>query len=144
VSGTAGGYATFVAGYPVEEEPNSSAGNASRLFLEGAVQGEMSGTDAADMYLIQIAFAGTYAFETTGLSGAFCGFALDLDTVLDLMDSNQAIIGSSVDFDPANQNFCSRITQALAPGTYYLRVSRDVISGFVHTGRYILQARLAP
>jgi len=145
VSSSAGGFAAFIAGYPIEEESNNTAATASRLVLEGAVRGDMDATDAADWYVIQIPFPGAYAFETTGLSGAFCGFALDLDTVLDLFDSNQFIIGSSVDFDVANNNYCSRITQALAPGTYYLRVTRDVAPvGFVHTGRYLLQSRLAP
>jgi subtilisin family serine protease len=144
VSSAAGGYAAFIAGYPIEEEPNDAEGAASRLVVDGAVRGDLSSFDATDMFRIQIGSAGTYTFETTGLSGAFCGFALDLDTVLDLFDTNQDVLGSSVDIDPANNNFCSRISLSLAPGTYYLRVTRDLISGVPHTGRYILQARAGP
>jgi subtilisin family serine protease len=144
VSATAGGYAAFVAGYPIEEEPNNAEGTASRLIVDGAVRGDLSSFDATDMFLIQIGSAGTYTFETTGLSGAFCGFALDLDTVLDLFDTNQDVLGSSVDIDPAHNNYCSRISLSLTPGTYYLRVTRDMVAGVPHVGRYVLQARAGP
>jgi hypothetical protein len=140
VSGTAGGYAPFTAGFPVEEEANNTTASASRLVVPGSVQGSLTATDVVDVYRVQIPTAGTYSFETTGLSGAFCGFALDLDTVLELLDAGEAVLGTSVDIDTNNRNFCSRITQALTPGTYYLRVTRDV----GHTGRYILQARTGP
>ena len=39
VSGTAGAFVSFTVGFPVEEEPNDLAASASRLILDGAVQG---------------------------------------------------------------------------------------------------------
>jgi len=144
VSGAAGGYAPFTAGFPVEEEANNTAASANRLVVPGAAQGTLTATDAADVYRVQIPTAGTYTFETTGISGAFCGFALDVDTVLELLDAGESVLGTSVDIDTNARNFCSRITQVLNPGTYYLRVTRDLISGIPHTGRYILQARTGP
>lgn len=142
VSSTIGGYASFNAGYPVEEEPNDVAGSAIRLIVEGSVQGSMYSSDVADFYRIQVPVAGTYTFETTGVSGAFCGFALDLDTVLELRNSAQSLMGSSIDIDLSGFNFCSRISLPLTPGTYYLKVTRDIIGGVLHTGRYVLQARV--
>jgi subtilisin family serine protease len=138
VSGSAGAFAAFTVGYPVEEEPNDGAGAANRLVVDGAVQGSLSASDLTDVFQVQIPVAGTYTFETSGWFGAFCGFALDLDMILELRDQAQATLGTSVDID--TRNFCSRISQSLAPGTYYLLVTRDGSS----TGRYALEARTGP
>lgn len=140
VSGTAGGFAAFTAGFPAEEESNDVAGTANRVMANGAVQGSLSTADLTDVYQVQIPVAGTYTFETSGWFGAFCGFALDLDMVLELRDQAQNSLASSVDIDPNGRNFCSRISQSLTAGTYYLLISRDNGS----TGRYILQARTGP
>ena len=138
VSGTAGGFAALTAGYPIEEEPNDVTASANRLLVNGAVQGSLSTTDLTDVFQIQIPVTGTYTFETSGWFGAYCGFALDLDMILELRDQGQNSLGTSVDID--NRNFCSRISQSLTPGTYYLLITRDVGS----TGRYVLQARTGP
>ena len=37
------------------------------------------------------AMAGTYSFETTGFSGAFCGFALELNTVVTVLDLSRLL-----------------------------------------------------
>ena len=84
--------------------------------------------------------AGTYTFETTGLQGAFCGWALNLDTVLDLLDEGQSLLDTSVDIDEPGFNYCSRVSRSLTPGTFFLRVARDVGS----VGPYLLQARSGP
>ena len=140
VSTTAGGLANVTMGFPVEEEPNDAAAQASQLVVDGAVQGSLSSVDLVDFYQVVIPSAGTYTFETTGLNGAFCGWALDLDTVMDLMDQGQSILANSVDIDEPGFNYCSRVSQALTPGTYYVRISRDVGS----VGPYLLQARSGP
>jgi subtilisin family serine protease len=144
VNSSAGGYAAFAAGYPIEEESNNTTASASRLIVDGAARGDLNNADVTDMFVVQIGSAGTYTFETTGLFGAFCGYALDLDTVLDLFNTDQDVVGSSVDIDTGNRNFCSRITMSLTSGTYYLRVTRDLIQGVPHNGRYIVQARAGP
>ena len=140
VSTTAGGFAAFTAGFPSEEEPNDVAATANRLAVDGAVQGSLTGTDQSDVYQIQIPATGTYTFETSGWFGAFCGFALDLDMILELRDQAQNSLGTSIDIDANGRNFCSRISQSLTAGTYYLLITRDNGS----TGRYILQARTGP
>lgn len=140
VSTTAGGIANVTMGFPVEEEVNDVAGQASQLVVDGAVQGSLSTTDQFDFYKVVIPTAGTYTFETTGLNGAYCGWALDLDTVMDLMDQGQTILDSSVDIDEPGFNYCSKISRSLTPGTYFIRISRDVGS----VGPYLLQARTGP
>ncbi len=144
VSSATGGYADFTAGYPAEEEPNDVSGTANRLIVDGSVQGYMGSSETADMYRVEIPVSRIYTFETTGVAGAFCGFALDLDTVLELRNSAQTVLAASIDIDLNNFNYCSRVSQTLLPGTYYLRVTRDVIGGAPHTGRYLLQARAGP
>jgi subtilisin family serine protease len=142
VSGAAGAFIAFSIGFPVEREPNDQGVSAGRLFVDGAVEGGLSGTDVADYYRTAIPAGGTYSFETTGFGGAFCSFALDLNTTLELLDQNLDRVGQSVDVDPANNNFCSRISSTLTAGTYYLRVTRgDFFGTGLHAGRYILQAR---
>lgn len=144
VSTTAGAFASFTVGFPVEEEPNDAVATANVLAVDGSVQGTLGPTDLTDVYKVVIPTAGTYTFETVGINGAFCGFAQEVDTVLELLDGNQSSLGVSVDIDPSNavRNFCSRISQSLTAGTYYLRVTRDeVAAGVPSNGRYILQAR---
>lgn len=144
VSGAAGGIANLTIGFPVEEEVNDLPLSASTIAVDGSVQGSLGPTDLTDMFKVVIPTAGTYTFETVGINGAFCGFAQELDTVLELLDSNQGSIQISVDIDPSNavRNFCSRISRSMTPGTYYLKVTRDeVAAGVPSFGRYILQAR---
>jgi hypothetical protein len=147
VTSTTGGFAAFAIGFPVEQEPNTQAGNASRLLVDGAIEGSLASTDTTDFYRIVVPTAGTYTFETTGFAGAFCSFALDLNTTLTLLDQSQAAIDQNVDIDPSAtaNNFCSRISRTLTPGGYYLRVSRgDFFGTGPHSGRYILEARTGP
>lgn len=145
VSSSAGAFVAFTVGYPVEKESNDAVGGADRLLVDGAIEGGLSTTDVTDNFRIQIPAAGTYSFETSGFAGAFCSFALDLNTTLELLDQAQGVLASNVDIDSSNNNYCSRITVPLASGTYYLRVTRgDFFGTGPHTGRYILQARTGP
>jgi len=147
VSSSAGAFAAFSIGYPVEVEPNAQLTQANRLFLDGYTEGNLTSTDQTDFYKVQIPASGTYSFETSGFFGNYCGFALDLNTTLTLFDQNGNQLGQSVDIDPTNNNYCSRISQSLGAGTYYLEVSRGVWIGdntTLHTGRYVLQARTGP
>jgi subtilisin family serine protease len=146
VSSTAGAFIGFTVGYPVEEEPNDLPAGASRLVAGGAVQGTLLGGDLVDYYRISIPTAGTYSFETSGWFGNFCSYALDLNTSLEVLDSGQNQVATSVDINAGSNNFCSLITAPLpAPGTYYLRVTAgDFFGAGQHTGRYIISARSGP
>ncbi len=145
VSTAAGRYLSFAVGYPVEHEPNNLPTAASQLQLEGAVQGTLGGTDPIDYYRVEIPTAGTYSFETAGWSGNFCSYALDVNTTLTLLDQSQQQVASSVDINSAGNNFCSKITTSLTPGSYYLTVAPgDFFGTGLHSGRYILTARSGP
>lgn len=145
VSGTAGGFAAFMAGFPVEREPNDAPGAANLLLTGGAVQGTVGGADLADYYRIRIPAAGTYSFETSGRFGNFCSFALDVNTTLELLDQNQQPVSASQDINPASNDYCSRITTSLPAGSYFLRVTPgDFFGTGPHSGRYILTARSGP
>jgi hypothetical protein len=135
VAGTGTYPASFTIARPIESEPNDATGTASALVVGGYVVGVIGSPFVdSDVYRVLIPQAGQYTFETTGYSGA-CGFALEDDTFLELFDVNGIPITSNDDIDLGNLNFCSRITMALSPGTYYLRVD-----GFLG-GNYELQAR---
>jgi hypothetical protein len=145
VSGSAGGFAAFTIGYPAEQEPDDLPGSATPLLMDGSIAGGLSTTDVTDYYRVLVPSAGTYSFETSGFAGAFCSFALDLNTTLDLLDQSQTPVAQSVDLDSSKNNFCSRITASLPAGTYYLRVTPgDFFGSGPHTGRYLLQARSGP
>jgi subtilisin family serine protease len=147
VSSSAGGFAAFTIGQAAELEPNNSAGNAGRLEIDGSIQGRLGAADETDLYRIQIPTAGTYSFETTGFSGAYCGFALELNTVVSVLDQNQLLVanGSSDDINRPGRNFCSLATTALQPGPYFVQVTRGVFFNTApHQGRYVLQAREGP
>jgi subtilisin family serine protease len=145
VTAAVGAYASFSIAYPMEQEPNDNPATASRLLLGGSVQGSMTGTDVADYFRVDIATAGTYSFETSGWHGAYCSFAADLNTTLTLLNQSQGIVASSTDIDATVNNYCSRISQSLTPGTYYVEVTRGDFFGLgAHYGRYALSARTGP
>jgi subtilisin family serine protease len=147
VSTAAGGFAGFTVGYPVEEDPNDDTATPNVLVVDGAVQGSLTDADQVDFFKVAVPTLGTYTFETTGLNGAFCGFALDADTIMDLLNPGLATLQTSVDIDPSSsvRNFCSRISLTLAPGNYLVKIRRDELSpGVPSNGRYLLQARSGP
>ena len=127
-------------GTPLEVEPNDSNGQANALAVNSWVTGNILAPDPRDVYSVRIAVAGTYTFETSGVIGS-CFAALELDTVLRLMDSNGTTL--STDDDTAYPiasypgTFCSRISMQLQPGLYYVEVTP---SG-TDFGRYRLHIR---
>lgn len=146
-----GGSAFFVLGSAAEAEPNNTVATAGLLLAGASVTGEMPPGDAADVYKVLIGANGTYTFETSGFGGAFCRFALELNTKLTLQDGQGATIDTNDDIDPQEGaslvgNRCSRVRRQLAPGTYYVVVEAsggtNPQNPGVHTGRYRLEARL--
>jgi subtilisin family serine protease len=112
--------ASFSIGFPSEDEPNGILVEADILSLGGYVRGTISPTET-DFYRVLIPQAGQYTFETSAVDGA-CGLALEEDTILGLYDADGALIISNDDIDPSVSNFCARVTQTLAAGTYHVSV----------------------
>jgi subtilisin family serine protease len=109
--------ASFTIGLPLEREPNDAFDRADFLYVGGSLYGTT--TEDLDFSRISIATAGMYTFETSGWDGA-CLYALEEDTVIELYDAARAFIGRNDDISASN--FCSRLTQSLSAGTYYLAV----------------------
>jgi subtilisin family serine protease len=137
VDGAGTHQASFRLGFPSEDEPNATFDdNANAIPVDGYLFGETPLGDD-DVFRVLIPRAGQYTFETSAVDGA-CGFALEEDTVEGLYRPDETAIGSSDDIDAANNNFCSKITTTLQPGTYFLRVQGK------YGGRYRVQARSGP
>jgi hypothetical protein len=89
-----------------------------------------------DHYRVLVPTQGTYTFETGGATG-LCGFGLEVNTRLDLLDALGVVINSNDDLNATDERFCSKIVAQLAPGTYFLRV-RASFGGA--TGNYSIRA----
>ncbi len=145
VTAAAGALASFTIDLPAEREPNDLPAAANRLPLGGSLRATLDAADPVDHFRVLVPVAGSYTFETAGWLGDRCSFALDLNTTLELLDAGQGVLATSVDIDPAVNDYCSRITATLSPGTYTLRVTRGDFFGFgPHSGRYTLSARAGP
>ena len=118
---------------PLEVEPNEDVASAGRLVIGSYVRGQLPSLTDVDMFAIDLP-AGRYTFETSGWEGA-CGFALEADTVLDLLQADGTTVASNDDIDEARLDYCSRITMTLVAGRYVLRVN-----GYT-PGRYRLEVR---
>jgi hypothetical protein len=132
----AGTYPAAVSvGWPLEAEPNDGPTSAGRLVHGGYVHGHIAGTADVDWFVITVP-GGQYVFETSAWDGA-CGYALEADTVLELMglDGARIEVNDNADPDPNPRGRCSRIFRALAAGSYYVKVTAS------YAGRYRLAAR---
>src|SRR5690606_13619186 len=98
-----------------------------------------------DVLRVQIPASGTYTFETEGLFSS-CAYALEGDTMLELLSSNGAQVAFIDDIDTINRLHCSRLSVTLSPGTYYLRVLAytGVGSPGLLNRRYTVSARAGP
>jgi len=132
--------ATPLVGVPIEFEPNNTTAQGSRMVMNSFVLGQISVTDTVDVYTVQVPRAGTYYFETSGVLGS-CGYALELDTVLSLLDANGATLQRNDDATFPGSRFCSQVTATLAAGTYYARVSGAFRGAY---GQYRLWVRDQP
>ncbi|MEO8295263.1 MAG: S8 family serine peptidase [Gemmatimonadota bacterium] len=146
ISGPGVTTADFTIGFPIEAESNNTIATADVLPVGGYLAGLLANpaTDV-DVSQVRIPTNGTYTFETHGLLGA-CGFALEEDTVLELMSSTGTVLATNDDINTNSDLLCSRITSVLAPGVYYLRVSAfngQGAPGFLNR-RYTVSARSGP
>lgn len=138
IGNRAGATANIQLGYNVEAEPNDSLTTASRLYVNSSVAARFDLPDPNDTYVIQIPRAGTYVFETGPVMGA-CGLGMEVDTNLQLLSSTGTPVASNDDINLQGGNLCSRVSQALQPGTYYVRVTNS--PGQIPRWRYRLTVR---
>jgi len=128
---------------PTEAEPNDDFGTANVLSPGSYVVGQIFTPDRRDVYKILIPAAGQYTFETSGLVGT-CGAGIELDTVLQLQDTQGTTLARNDNFTSATSRACSRLTQTLSAGTYFVTVTGTDVSGLAFTGRYRLEVRAGP
>jgi len=141
VTGSAVQNVAFTLRNPIESEPNDDLTKAQPLFVDSWVAGQISAVDLKDLYAVMIPTSGTYTFETSGVLAA-CGAALDLDTVLRLLDSSGSPIATNDDTPSPTASFpgklCSLITGQVQAGKYFVEVSAAAGST---TGSYRLHVR---
>jgi len=130
-------------GLPLEREPNDAASDADPMYAGTYINATRPPSDV-DSYRVTIVTAGPYTFETSAWNGA-CGFGLGDDTYLFLFDDLGNLIDSNDDIDfqyypdlgLLGGNLCSRVSDFLAPGTYYA-----VVAGYSNIGdQYRLEVR---
>jgi subtilisin family serine protease len=131
--------AAVQSGLPTESKPNNTTTLANRITMNGYVTGNLTASDASDLFVITIPAAGTYYFETTGIIGS-CGYGLELDTVLSLRDASGTTLATNDDAVFPSSAFCSAVSKTLTAGTYYLAVTGS--GGSI--GQYRLWARDTP
>jgi hypothetical protein len=134
--------ASFAIGLPVESEPNDDVAHANRLAVNSYAIGTITSPDQQDVFSVQIPKAGTYVFETSGVTGA-CGWGIEVDTYLSVTSATNALVGENDDFESATSSACSRIEASLPAGQYYLSV-RAAAKDLATRGRYRLEVRSTP
>jgi hypothetical protein len=127
-------------GIPAESEPNDDVAHANFLTPGSYVVGTVTTPDVRDWYTVTIPTTGIYTFETSGVVGS-CGMGVELDTFLTLYNASGVSVVSNDNFTTATGRLCSRISQTLQPGIYYVTVGASVSSQFATHGRYRLEVR---
>jgi hypothetical protein len=133
-------------GTPVETKPHTTLASANRLTVNSYIVGQITATDQPAMYVIQFPATGTYFIEAAGVLGS-CGFGIELNTVLELLDSTGATIAGSDDAGLPGATFCSAMSGQATAGTYYMRVSGAPFSPSApsaRTGQYRIWVRDQP
>ena len=129
--------ATFLVGFPDASGNNRNTLPGDPLPIGGYMQGHIVDSTTVDIYQVTIPTAGTYTFETSGWVGA-CGLAIEEATAIGLFNATPALLTSVGYIDPQHNNFCSRLSYTLTPGTYYVGVAG------LFGRRYRIQARAGP
>jgi subtilisin family serine protease len=112
---------SFTIGFPIEKEPNGSNATADDLEVGGYSYGILSPAGDRDIYRVRVPAAGLYTFETHGIFG-FCGWGLEVDTIMDVYASGGQLLITQDDFDADRDRFCSRVSLQLQPGVYFVHV----------------------
>lgn len=133
-----GATANIQLGYNVEAEPNDTLSTANRLYVNSSVAARFDAPDPNDTYVVQIPRAATYVFETSPVMGA-CGIGLELDTNLQLLSATGTQLAANDDINLQAGNLCSRVSQSLQPGTYFVRVTNS--AGVFRRWRYRVSVR---
>jgi subtilisin family serine protease len=114
--------ASFSIGFPTVQDPDSTLATAHALVIGGYAQGRLIDSTDVDFYQVQVPAAGSYTFETSGWVAA-CGFALEAATAIGVFDPTGKLLTQAGYIDYPHDNFCSRLTASLSPGTYYVGVA---------------------
>ncbi len=89
--------------------------------MGGYTYATLSPAGDRDIYRVRVPEAGRYTFETHGLFG-FCGWGLEVDTIMDVYNAGGQLLITQDDFDAARDRYCSRVTLELGPGVYFVHV----------------------
>lgn len=138
--------ASLSIGTPIESKPHLTTATANRLVVNSYVVGQITATDGPAMYVVQLPTTGTYYFEASGVLGS-CGFGIELNTVMEVLDSTGASLATSDNAGLPGGSFCSALSGQLPPGTYYVKVSgAPPATGTptAQTGQYRVWVRDAP
>ena len=122
---TTGGNASssFTVGTPIESKPHSTIAASNKLVVNSYMIGQITATDGPGVYSIQVPGAVKYFFEAGAVLGT-CGFGIELNTKLELLDANGATLATNDDAGLPGGPFCSGINGTFqGAGQYYLRVS---------------------
>ena len=128
------------AGMPTESKPNSTSATANRIVVNGYVTGQLNATYREAWFVVVIPRTQEYTFETNGVIGS-CGYGIELDTAIDLVDANGVVLATNDDAAFPGSRFCSRVVRAMVPGAYYVRVRPGPATAI---GQYALQVRDYP
>jgi len=113
--------ASFPLGFPLAAGPAEVLEAAHELVVGGYSYGELETRQQRDLYRVRIGAPGSYRFETGGWFG-LCGFGVEADTILELLDHQGFPLAENDDIDEAGWRFCSVIEATLEPGIYHLAV----------------------
>jgi len=113
--------ASIQIGVPVEQ-----VGVTGRVFVDSWVYGSSGTQSNVISYSVTIPTAGVYSFETSGAIGS-CGFAVELDTKLTVVDASNTVVGTNDNTSTSAMTFpglrCSYLSGTLEPGTYTVQVT---------------------
>ncbi len=128
--------------------PTEQVGVTGRVFVNSWVYGS-SGTAANVIsYQVTVPTVGTYTFETSGAIGS-CGFALELNTVLTVLNSASTVVATNDNTSSATGlmtfpgSRCSYVSTTLQPGTYTVQVTSSNVPAY-NPGTFRLHVRSGP
>ena len=114
--------------------PAEQVGVTGRVFVNSWVYGQSGAQNNIVSYQVTVPSAGSYTFETSGAIGS-CGFALELNTLITVLDASNTVKGSNDNTSsfggvmtfPGSR--CSYVSATLQPGTYTVQVTGGFSTG---------------